>query len=564
MAILSIFSNNLKTVSRNWIYFIVLIICPIILIIISGIILNSANFNNIAVGIIDENKNYDIDINSFNHPREFSSLTKCIEQLSLQKVSICMHSHESQEKHNIDVYIDNRKKVIEYYSKQFILEKFSEEKLYFYEQTSKDIEQKISIFSTDIKNSKKELLNAYAELEEQEEKLQEYHQKINQAKKNFNEISASLKRIQPQIKRLKDDLNSETNSVSGNLALIKERRKTIENNMDVLKKYLSTKLSPLDYNYVIGIIDSSIQSLIEIENNMETINQSYSNPEFVKAINDLDSAIGQIDSASKMLEELEIEIINSKENTKNSKEKILYLIQTLNEGEENIKIIAEKLDNKNAYINFMQAFLYSNDPIIASFPFLVSIIITFTAIVLSNMFILKQTSQKSYFREALTPTGDFSFFISAYLTNLFFIFIQIFTLFMIGYVLFGNTLFYNLNILLLTIFLSTSIFIFMGMITGYLIKTQSLSMLLAIFMVIIYFVFSDILAPVALTGPIVKFLVNLNPFVIHNSILFDILLVQSHSEILMEGITKLTIIFCICFILTYVSKKINKRKTLRK
>ncbi len=560
MALWNIFLNNLKTVSRNWVYLIILIVCPIILISVSGIMLNSVDYKNIPVGICNSDESYSFDNSYFNKVKIYPSLQDCIGDLSSSKTNICIHSYEGEEKYNVDVYIDNRKRMVEYYVKQFILEKFSEERFYFFQESSKDVETELALFSSSMESSKNEMYNAYYELEDQERKLQGYKQNLSVIRNDFDVIYYSLKEVEDEISDLKEDLNSETNSVSGNLSVIREKRTEIESNLYVLESYLVTRLPATDYSYVKNVMDAGINDLKEIETSLEAINDSYSDPEFVRAVNNLDTAIDQMDSIKFTLDNLDSDLENSIQSTRESKERIHLFIQNLNEGKMQIEELMERLSEKNVFIEFKKSFLFSEDPILISFPLLIAIITTFTSVVLSNIFILKQTGQKSYLRETLSPTKDFSFVLAGYLTNLFFIFIQVVTLILIGFYLFHGSFFENLGLIMLAIFLAVSVFILIGMIIGYLIKTESLSILLSLFSVILFFVFSDILAPTALTGPIINFLINLNPFVILNNILFDVILIKSEFYLIKEFFIKLLILFGIFSILTYISKKINKKR----
>ena len=75
MKILTIFKKNLKTVSRNWNYFILLFICPIILIFVAGMLINSSGSDNIHIGFVDQDPNYDINLNQVKN-QVFSLLLK--------------------------------------------------------------------------------------------------------------------------------------------------------------------------------------------------------------------------------------------------------------------------------------------------------------------------------------------------------------------------------------------------------------------------------------------------------------------------------------------------------
>ena len=88
-------------------------------------------------------------------------------------------------------------------------------------------------------------------------------------------------------------------------------------------------------------------------------------------------------------------------------------------------------------------------------------------------------------------------------------------------------------------------------------------MLVSIFSVLVFFVFSDILSPIALSGPMMRFILGLNPFMILKELLSELLIFKTGQSATKTSLIVLTIIFVIMFIGTYFSKKISKRKILR-
>ena len=75
----------------------------------------------------------------------------------------------------------------------------------------------------------------------------------------------------------------------------------------------------------------------------------------------------------------------------------------------------------------------------------------------------------------------------------------------------------------ISIFLVASILIFIGMGIAYLVKTSSLSMLLTIFLLMLLFILSSVLAPSILSSSIIQFFIMLNPFVLLHTLLTDAL-----------------------------------------
>jgi len=564
MRTLTIFKNNLKTVSRNWLYFLILIVCPFILITLSGIMLNSAKFENVKVGMVNLNKNNSlIGFDFFKDSYYYSSLKDCIRDISSSKISICIQQEEIEEKYIINVYIDNRKSVLEYYVKQFILKKFAEQKISFFEESLKEINKQITLFSYSIKNYKTELNNTYYELDLQERKLIEYKENITNIKQNIQEIYSLLKRIEPTIQKINETDNN-SSSFSEKLESFKEKKDHLENNLVTLKEYLKPpRLQESEYNYIKIIIDENLNNLNQMGNDLDNLNKTYSNISSKYFVNLYYKNLQNIEQMNALMNSLENELNTSIIKTKETKTKIRGFILTLEEKEKELNKLTNKTEKKDTLLEFKDTFQYSSDIVTFYFPLLVAIIVTFTSLILSNTFIIKQTQQNSYLREILTPTRSFSFFIASYFTSLFFIFLQTLTILLIGYYLFDLAFFENLKMFLLIIFICSSIFIFIGMIFGYAVRNQNLSILFSILVLILCVTFSDLLTPTSLTGPIVRFFVNLNPFTTLYTLIFDILLIKSEFDVLAVHLKRLSALFFLSFIIAYIAKKISIKKVLK-
>ena len=181
----------------------------------------------------------------------------------------------------------------------------------------------------------------------------------------------------------------------------------------------------------------------------------------------------------------------------------------------------------------------------------------FTSLVLSNMFILKEVNQPSYLREVVSPAGDMNFLVADYLINLFFVAIQTAVLFLVGVQLFSLPV-SEVSVFALAIFFAASIFIFTGMTIGYLVKHQSLSTLITIFLVMILMVLSDMLAPSVFSGDIVKFFIDINPFMILKKILEDSIVLGRGLRDVFLSFSRLFTFFIVSFVIAYIAKKFSK------
>jgi len=178
------------------------------------------------------------------------------------------------------------------------------------------------------------------------------------------------------------------------------------------------------------------------------------------------------------------------------------------------------------------------------------------------MFILKQVNRPSYFRDIISPARNFNFIFANYFINLFFVFIQASVLFLIGRSL-SVLSFEVLLTFAIGIFLSSSIFILIGMSLGYLIKSQNLSMLIAIFLVMFFLIMSDLLAPSILASSFIRFIISLNPFVLLNEILADSFILERPLISLIPSLTLLAYWLCGLIIAVYLSKRISIKNAIQ-
>jgi uncharacterized coiled-coil DUF342 family protein len=563
MKVTSIFSKNLKIVSRNWSYFVVLFICPILLILVSGATLNSNDFANIRIGIIDLDPGYDFNLGKIKNVKRYSSLTNCLYDLANSKTAVCMYVREQGGKHQIDVHLDNTVKRIEYYARQFVLENILQEQTYQFEKTSDEINAQLTLYSTNIGNAKQELQQVKTELEDQEAMLLRYRENLTEIRNDFNEIYYTLKQAEPTISQLKQEIGQNNENLQGNITEFRQAKQEIDFLIASLKTYLQANLDPAEYSHAETILNSITSELDEMDQILSDIERMQRlNQQLLPLLEDLDEIIEKLDDIKQTLDQLDGDLEKAIQTTRQSKERVNTFIMQLDDATTEIQEFSGSLSSNQVATSFKEAFPIDAKPVFFVFPLLVAIIITFTSLVLSNMFILKQVNQPSYFRDMITPTNDTTFLTADYLINLFFIAIQGFVLFLVGYYWFNLT-FDNLGIFVIAVFLASTIFIFLGMSISYLIRNQSLSMLLTIFLLILLLILSDVLAPSVLSGNTIKFLIDLNPFVILTRVLKDTIILGKTLSQVASSIIKLGTFLIIALAIGYLSKKVCREDIVK-
>jgi len=525
--------------------------------------LNSNDFRNLNVGVVDQDPGYNFNLQSIRNVRSFDSLSDCLYSLTESKLSICLFVRDDgRGLHQIEIYIDNTKKIIELYGKQFVLENIVKEQAEILEQTSETIDSKMTLYSSSIAKARYELVNASRELDEQEAQLVSYQADLANMKRDFNEVYVPLKNMQPEIKSLQSDLRKNRETLLSNISYFRAKKQSIDNQISSLQSFLSGKLIPQDYNFVSSGLNSISNDLNQIDQSLSDIERTQSDNRLINIIDSLDSVIIKLDNVKVTLDKLDVGLSNSIQKTRQSGDRIDYFISKLDEANNEMDSFSKSAGGNMVTADFKKAFQTSEDPVFLAFPLLISIIITFTSLVLSNMFILNQVNKPSYFRDIISPTKDVNFIFANYLVNLFFVFVQAAVLFIIGISWFGMP-FSNIGMFVIAIFFTSSIFILVGMSLGYLIKSQSVSMLVTIFFVMLMLIMSDLISPAILSGKSMQFFISLNPFVILHKILTDSLILQKPMQYILPHITRLASLLGIIILITYLSKKVSEEDAIQ-
>lgn len=312
-----------------------------------------------------------------------------------------------------------------------------------------------------------------------------------------------------------------------------------------------------------------------IENSEEI---SFSTTDLTDAINLLEDAkdnsndsstISNIEDSIIILEELKTKTTGNSEKINEIIESNEELYEDLNRLSENLEDIINELnseDNVEAKtiispisikIESIKVDLNNREYLL---PTILSILVLFGGILLASTFVLKEKKTKAYFRNFMTPTKDIVFILGTYITCLLIILFQ-FLLVFIGVKYILNLNFVLLPLELLTIlFLSSTVFIFIGMFIGYSFKSEETTIFTAVLTSALLMLFSNAIIPIEnITGKL-KDVAMFNPAVLTDISFKKILLFNFSFSSFLTEIYALGFFIIFFFILTYFSRRITKRR----
>ncbi len=334
--------------------------------------------------------------------------------------------------------------------------------------------------------------------------------------------------------------------------------------LDVIEK---TESELVAKRGTIGSLSANNQIASSRLSNFETyfsnVTSKISTDEIAVSINNITSLVESTNLSSKKkdyvidtLEELESEFssqnekVNSlKANIGNEAAAITEIIgkssQDISLIDSSISLISEKISkiaSKNAS-KIVSPISTEIQPVNATrnylnytFPTLLILILSFVSLILSSMLVINERTSNAYFRNTITPTKDILFIIANLLTPLTIVFVQMIIILIIALIFFKAAFISSIGTILLTILLSSSLFIMIGMFLANLFKSEETVTIATISFLSLLIFFSNIILPVESLPGFIRLLANLNPIVIAETIFKRAILFNTGFANVFKGI----------------------------
>src|SRR3989344_3740001 len=147
----------------------------------------------------------------------------------------------------------------------------------------------------------------------------------------------------------------------------------------------------------------------------------------------------------------------------------------------------------------------------------------------------------------ISPPPDTIFFLGAYLTSGAVFFVQLFVFFFVAVLFFETGIFQSFGKLLFALVSIASLFIFIGVILGVLLKTEETTTLASISVASVLLFFSNTLIPLESMPNVFQTLAAYNPFVLGQDIIRESLLFQVDMWIFLDNLSSILLLAGVCF-----------------
>ncbi len=500
-AIKKIISKNLKNMSRTRTSMLVVLLGPLLVVMFVGFAFNSKSLYELNVGITGgkgtniraemieslTNKSYLVE--------EIVSKEECIEKIKQGILHTCIvvPDNFSIESNNvISFYVDNSRPNLVWK----VIGAISEE-------TSIRAEELSYQLSSD-------LLKVIDEIKAESET-------------GVAKIIVAKKNIDNAIDKLKDIKNSADNINIGEASL---DTSSVISKVDNLNKSAKSTLDKIS-NYVDQILaDPNATSSYDTARNINTTMKNYYDDLLV----DIENIKSEINNLNSQLDSLNNDIKNVNENAEKISGDASSLITELEEIKEkldDVKSVYERIIEKIDSIKIKSAekiaspiqtkintIAAGESQILYMSPYLLMLLIMLAGLMLSGTIVVMEKNSKAMFRNYTIPISNAKFVLGHYLTSLVIIIGEVVVIGAIIYFFLGNFIIQSLDRLLPLILLTSTLFIFLGIVLGYITNAQEGLTIGALSLGIVFLFISNLVLPLESMSPVVRKIAAYNPYVI--------------------------------------------------
>lgn len=504
--LIPLINATLKSFVRNKTSILLLIVAPLVLISAIFLSFNLDGLRKIPVGVIDEAPSlnlmdYKNTYLSYLDLELFQQTNHCLEQLRAYRKYVCIHLVE-KDKVILNIYYDNTKEPVIWE----ILERI-----------------KATVETLQKEQAKQTMITLIDEFADTNNKIKIYQQELGKIQNELKEYVSEINTAQNQLQESRTYLSSSLNQMDRDIIEIKTTKNKLLTTKNQLVhdthitinqiQHILTNLTGPEYaNTVVSGLRNQINSYNTEANNIDRdINIKINNYERTSAdgkkyVNEINQGI--------------IKLVTTRANLQNHDLKVRQTNKELDSINQDLnKLISADLDlvltpvvmqTQPAYIpeikrtptqdtqeeQIQQAIKGLNMISLQTiFPTVLFLILLFLSLLISSFVCLNEINSPAHIRRKTIKKIFFSELFSTFISSLIIIVIPIILILAAGHYLF------NLNILtqifpVITIMtLTISVYIFIGMTLAYLIRKESITLLLTTFILVLFIFLSGVILP---------------------------------------------------------------------
>lgn len=503
---------NLKSFMRNWKTLLLLLGIPLILITIIFLSFSSSGLQNINVGIVESSGNFSLkpyidSYFSFMNPLEYATQDSCLDALRNYKEYVCIVVTQDGRNVKMNVWYDNTHDVIIW-----------------------AILQRIK-YGTDAlqQERSKQVAGAFITTAQQTDaQLQQLRQGLTDANSQIGSYITQIDTASQNLKQNRNDLSSTLNQMDSDISGARQTSTQMQTDKDNFYSAANTGLMTTHniLDNAQNVSEQSRPAFIAANNELNYMgNQLYSyNQQAQNNINDFNFKINQYQQASNKGHQELVQMDNANNQLQNTKYSLQSYQGRISNTNQQMAQVHQSLQNLATMSpeDVANPVRLENDPTYTSryksnaqdltqeqinrgtnlvsyqtiFPKILLLIILFFSMIISSFISLNTINSESHERVKLVKGYFFADFISIFAASLIVTIMSLVVVVTLGNLLFQLPLLENIIPVGIIIILLTAVFSLLGMIIAFLIRNESITMMVITFtLVFLMFISGFLLSP---------------------------------------------------------------------
>ncbi|MFT4312570.1 MAG: hypothetical protein ACMXYF_05065 [Candidatus Woesearchaeota archaeon] len=558
--------KNFLLIFRNWTSFTLLILGPFFLVIIVGLILGTATYQDVPIGLVGDFSQVQEVVEARFELQEFSTSASCLASIAQSKTVVCVDLSDSG---SISIQYDNSKLSVSQTVVGFLTQHIDAASRTLAVDSAQDVFSQIGTLEDFLKSANTSIASFVQQGESVSQNLEVFQSELNKTKQNFEPIYTDLLRLQENatnqtiltvIDTFRSDiirLQGEVNETKQQVMQMREVVVSQNESFSQIREIQEEKIVELlnFYNENKDKMPSSIRAefeALQLEQMLEFFDQA----DFDQVSDALVDSLNRLEQVEELLEQYDRVLLSARlqipgsitqfdsvidqasqifDFIEFSQEQTNQTIYTLEENAQAIVLVQAQL--QDIFLSFDEVSnvdveqllnpltagaspaIEDASPVQLYFPLIISLIILFLSILFSNIIMLNEIYSSAQLRNFILPLQDFFILLSFFLTNLIIILFQIAILVIFMQIRLDVQLLHQIPTIFFVSFFLSAFFILLGMVIAYVTHSKENSILLTTFVSLGFFLFSSFLVSLEMQTRFVSFFVSLNPIVISKEIL---------------------------------------------
>ncbi|MDP3734235.1 MAG: ABC transporter permease [Nanoarchaeota archaeon] len=539
--------KNLRLLLRSRASALIIIFAPLIMILIIGLSYNTSAQFGLNIGIAVDSFTEDVESfvtlleeEEFTIHRYEASLDDCIADIKSSKVHTCItlpqsFSVEDNSQKEVTFYIDPSRINIVWMIQETVKTKFNIKS----QEISQDLAQNVLTQLTDTKNV---LLAEESNLNAVKAKTGVASTGATTAKQNLAVIDLTVSTSANESAAVDEDLNTANDLLSdvlGYLGSIEDesQREAARDALNEAKEMLYGDVDENEsFNGAIGALQADLNSLGQkLGTAADAIGKSNT---------DIDTVIATLQEAISDIEAVQLGLSTSYTNLDSQK------VTSADTITSPIVTKIERVSPESTYLNYL-------------FPALLVMVVMFSSLLLGTTLVMIEKNSPAFLRNFFLPVKKIIFVMSIYVTNIILILTEII-------IILGISLFFLKNSLpvlpavAFILFVTASVFTFLGMTIGYLFTSEETGVLASISLGSIFLFVSGVILPLEGVSPLIRKITFFNPFVIAEKLVREIFIFNTSFSLLNSDLGLLIAYGILLFITIMIIESFVHEHVVRK